>query len=152
LPLSPAGKVDRKALAGRTVPQFEIARPGSKPQNRWEQGLAEIWEDVLGVPVIDSGRTFFEYGGSSLKILRIQNRIRTKMGVNITVADLFKYPTIKGLALALVQDADGIRVKGGAIGGSDGELKNESIEVMRMTVDDIQQLVASEYAASIDVR
>ncbi|WP_316234768.1 non-ribosomal peptide synthetase [Bradyrhizobium sp. SZCCHNR1020] len=96
LPLSSSGKVDRKALAACAVPQLE--EPRLKPRDGLEQALAEIWKEVLGVDAVDASRTFFEHGGNSLKILRVQQRIRAKLEMNVAAVDLFKYPTIESLA------------------------------------------------------
>jgi hypothetical protein len=96
LPLSSSGKVDRKALAACAVPQVE--EPRLKPRDGLEQALAEIWKDVLGVDAVDARRTFFEHGGNSLKILRVQQRIRAKLEMSVAAVDLFKYPTIESLA------------------------------------------------------
>ena len=96
LPLSSSGKVDRKALAACAVPQLE--EPRLKPRDGLEQALAEIWKDVLGVDAVDASRTFFEHGGNSLKILRVQQRIRAKLKMSVAAVDLFKYPTIESLA------------------------------------------------------
>lgn len=96
LPLSSSGKVDRKALAACAVPQLE--EPRLKPRDGLEQALAEIWKDVLGVDAVDASRTFFEHGGNSLKILRVQQRIRAQLEMSVATVDLFKYPTIESLA------------------------------------------------------
>ena len=96
LPLSPSGKVDRKALAACDVPQLE--EPRLKPRDGLEETLAEIWKDVLSVDAVDASRTFFEQGGNSLKILRVQQRMQAKLAVSVATVDLFIYPTIETLA------------------------------------------------------
>lgn len=71
---------------------------GETPANPTEQALATIWSDVLGRPVSDVTRTFFEYGGHSINATQVVSAINNKLGLPITVANLFQYPTIRELA------------------------------------------------------
>ncbi|MEE2732398.1 MAG: SDR family NAD(P)-dependent oxidoreductase [Pseudomonadota bacterium] len=79
---------------------------GEAPATETEQQLAAIWSDVLGRPVTDVTRTFFEYGGHSINATQVVSAINNRLGLPITVANLFQFPTIRELAqLATGDDA-----------------------------------------------
>ncbi|MBC7974282.1 MAG: non-ribosomal peptide synthetase, partial [Myxococcales bacterium] len=122
LPLTPNGKVDRRALATLEAPRTQGV--ALSPRDELEQSLMAIWQRVLGVadvdraalpsgsadgrgqaPTIDVGRTFFEQGGTSLLLVRVQRALRTELGIQISVAELFAYPSIETLADHLRQAA-----------------------------------------------
>lgn len=65
-----------------------------------ERALGAIWADQLGLPVerIGTHRSFFELGGNSLSIMGVQAALRTTMGREVAIADLFRHPTIHQLA------------------------------------------------------
>jgi amino acid adenylation domain-containing protein len=145
LPLSPNSKVDRKALAARDVPQLE--EPRVKPRDGLEQALADIWKDVLSIAAVDASRTFFEHGGNSLKILRVQQRIRAELAMNVAAADLFKYPTIDTLAGYLGRRRiEGTRSADNEAVGA-GKMMDDSVPATRMSVEEIQRLIEDEYEA-----
>ncbi|WIN00886.1 amino acid adenylation domain-containing protein [Actinoplanes oblitus] len=92
LPLTPNGKVDRKALPD---PVFDST--GRAPRTERERVLCELFTEVLGTPAgIDDN--FFDLGGHSLTALRLINRIRAELGVDISTRDLFQAPTIAQLS------------------------------------------------------
>ena len=90
IPLTPNGKIDRKALPDPTI---EVGEEYVAPRNKTEEILVEIWRDVLGVEGIGIGDNFFEVGGDSIKAIQIASRIR-KYGLKIEVGDLFASQTI----------------------------------------------------------
>jgi amino acid adenylation domain-containing protein len=145
LPLSPNGKVDRKLLAARDAPQLEESRV--EPRDGLEQALAEIWKDVLNVPTVDASRTFFEHGGNSLKILRVKQRIRANLAMNVAAADLFKYPTIDTLAGYLGRRRiDRMRsAERNAVEAGDG-ITHGPGPATQMSVEEVQRLIEDEYA------
>jgi acyl carrier protein len=99
LPLTPSGKLDRGALP---APDFAAAADAYvAPATPLEAELAEIWTEVLGVERVGRDQGFFQVGGHSLLILRLQARIRERMGRQVPVVDLFRYPTIASLAAHL---------------------------------------------------
>jgi amino acid adenylation domain-containing protein len=103
-PLTPNGKVDKKALAVMGLGDFaktEIVAP----RNITEQTLASIWCKLLrheNVSVLDN---FFELGGHSLLAVRLLNNIEKTFGRKLPLAALFQAPTIDGLARILREDA-----------------------------------------------
>ena len=98
LPLSPNGKLDRKALPApnESVPMLEIAYVA--PRTATEKTLAEIWSKVIGVDQVGLSDNFFEIGGHSLLIIQIVARVRDIFGVDLPLRTLFKNATIGALA------------------------------------------------------
>ncbi|MGB7605328.1 MAG: condensation domain-containing protein, partial [Lutisporaceae bacterium] len=97
LPLTANGKVDRKALPepdGSITTGTEYAAPS----NEIEEKLAEIWQEVLDVQRVGINDNFFELGGHSLKAINIAAKINKELNVSVPLREMFKTPTIKGLA------------------------------------------------------
>ncbi|MFH0899819.1 MAG: thioesterase domain-containing protein, partial [Pseudomonadota bacterium] len=112
LPLTPSGKVDRKALL---APEYRPEQwPGQwigrtsgylAPRDALELSLVRIWQDVLGAPGIGVLDNFFEAGGHSLLAVRLVSAIRHEMGVDLPLAALFTAPV-------LAQQAELLRKQG----------------------------------------
>ncbi|MCP4662064.1 MAG: AMP-binding protein, partial [bacterium] len=120
LPLTPNGKVDRAALSGRALPSAEERREhlGSTfavPTNPTEQVLAEIWAEVLGCGPVGVNDSFFELGGDSILSLQIVSRAR-EAGLRLIPRDLFRHPTIAGLA-AVGMEVPTAQVEQGTVTG-----------------------------------
>ncbi|OEC33738.1 hypothetical protein A7D25_17265 [Pseudomonas sp. 21C1] len=94
LALNANGKIDRKALP---APQSSAVQ-GVPPRNALEQELAELWQELLGVPQVGVLTSFFELGGHSLLAMRLMTRIESRFGVKVELRSLFHNPTIAGLA------------------------------------------------------
>jgi amino acid adenylation domain-containing protein len=106
LPLTSAGKVDRRRLAERPAeasPSPGVAAPGI---NRTLQGLQQIWCRVLGVERVGTDDNFFDLGGTSLQLIDAHAQITELFARPIAVVELFEHPTIRDLAGRL----DGMRV------------------------------------------
>jgi amino acid adenylation domain-containing protein len=98
IPLTPTGKVDRKALP---EPEAGIGwEEYTKPQNKIEEKLVEIWAEllILGKNKISTGANFFQLGGHSLRAIIMISQIHKEFYVRIPLAEIFRTPTIKGLA------------------------------------------------------
>ena len=97
LPLTPSGKVDRKALA-----LLKAERPVSTPPGtEIERDLAALWAEVLGAPRVGLEDGFFELGGHSLLAGRLLARVRKAFGIDLSLASLLEDPTLGGMARAL---------------------------------------------------
>ncbi|MCU0286176.1 MAG: amino acid adenylation domain-containing protein, partial [Acidobacteria bacterium] len=94
IPLTPNGKVDKKALPLPTANSTGDYQP---PRTEMEKKLVEIWQSVLGVPKIGINDNFFAIGGDSIKTIQIASRLNTA-GCQLPVKDIFNYPTISQLA------------------------------------------------------
>jgi amino acid adenylation domain-containing protein/non-ribosomal peptide synthase protein (TIGR01720 family) len=93
LPLSPNGKVDRRALP----PPSQTERVWEAPQGDIEPALARIWQEVLGVERVGRDDNFFELGGDSILSLLIVERVRLA-GWKVTPRQLFERQTVVQLA------------------------------------------------------
>jgi amino acid adenylation domain-containing protein len=100
LPLSPNGKVDRRALAA--IPALAAEGPtmadSPVPEGPVEELVAGIWREVLGVERVGREENFFALGGHSLLATRVVARLREALGVELPLSALFAAPTIAGLA------------------------------------------------------
>ncbi len=92
LPVTPSGKVDRRALP----PALE-ALPGAAPRTPAEVALADLWAEVLGLDHVSVEEDFFTLGGDSILLLKLCARAR-EQGLALSPRDLFTYPTIAELA------------------------------------------------------
>lgn len=97
-PLTPNGKIDRRAL-----PTPDHTRPNLRskyvaPRNSIEEQLTKIWSEVLRVDRIGVHDNFFALGGHSLLVIQVAVRIRDAFQVQISVKNLFDAPTIAALA------------------------------------------------------
>ncbi|HEX5872595.1 MAG TPA: amino acid adenylation domain-containing protein, partial [Longimicrobium sp.] len=97
LPMTPNGKVDRKALP---APAAE-SRAAARPQSGVERRIARVWEEVLGISGVGLDDNFFEIGGHSMLVARMQERLAAELGREMTVVELFQFPTIAALAAHL---------------------------------------------------
>jgi tyrocidine synthetase-3 len=98
-PLTPNGKIDRKALP---APSGDLLLAEyTAPRDKEERVLAEIWQDVLGVNRIGVKDHFFELGGHSLKAMVMLSHVSSRFGADIPLRELFASPTIEGLAQAM---------------------------------------------------
>ncbi|PYP84412.1 MAG: non-ribosomal peptide synthetase [Candidatus Angelobacter sp. Gp1-AA117] len=100
LPLSPNGKLDRKALPAPEKDAY-AARGYEAPVGGVETKLAEVWAEVLKQEKVGRHNDFFELGGHSLLATRVISRIREVFHVDLPIQSLFRNPTVAGLALQL---------------------------------------------------
>jgi amino acid adenylation domain-containing protein len=119
LPLTPSGKVDRRALPAPDSMRGEKGETFVPPRNALELQLAQIWEEVLKVQPISVTDNFFELGGHSLSAVHLMARIRHVFGPDLPLATLFEGGTIETLVAVLRQQGTqsssplvGIQTKG----------------------------------------
>ena len=105
LPLSPNGKVDRKALPAPEAKRDE-AVAFVAPRDETERAIAAIWREALGVEQVGVDDNFFDLGGHSLLLVQVHGRIREALGAQITVVELFQHPTVGALAARLARGGE----------------------------------------------
>jgi amino acid adenylation domain-containing protein len=105
LPLTPNGKLDLKALP---APELVPGESGYvAPRRPLEAALAEIWAEVLGRARVGVKENFFDLGGHSLLLVKVQTRLGETLGRKIPIVDLFRFPTVAALAEHLGAGVEG---------------------------------------------
>ncbi|MCC2442985.1 non-ribosomal peptide synthetase [Bacillus cereus] len=107
LPLNLSGKVDRKALPKPGI-DSPIKREFEKPRNDIEEALYEIWSTILEVKNFGVTDSFFNLGGSSLKITKMVSLVYNKLEMELPLNVVFNFPTIRQIALFLMEDKVGM--------------------------------------------
>jgi amino acid adenylation domain-containing protein/non-ribosomal peptide synthase protein (TIGR01720 family) len=116
-PLTPNGKVDRKALPAPDSARPELERAYVAPRTIAETALARVWSQVLKVEPIGVHDNFFELGGDS--ILSIQVIARANQGgLTLTAKQLFQHPTIAELAALAATGPSGAAEQGAVVGAA----------------------------------
>jgi len=105
-PLTPSGKVDRRALPVPSSANLEWDHEFIAPSNPIESLIADIWAKCLGIEQVGIYDNFFDIGGNSLLMIQVHSGLQKTLNQDISVVDLFKYPTINALAQFLSQGQD----------------------------------------------
>jgi amino acid adenylation domain-containing protein len=95
-PLGPNGKVDRRALPSPDV--ADGAEGYVAPQGELERRIAAVWAELLQLGKVGVNDNFFEIGGHSLLLTRMHERLREELQREVSMIDLFQYPTVASLA------------------------------------------------------
>ncbi len=130
MPLTPNGKLDHKALPAPE--EGELAAVGATyvaPTGVLQKQVAEVWQLVLGVEQTGIHDNFFDLGGTSLLMARLQSRLQDILGRPLTIVKLFEHPTIHSLCQYL-QSLDG---------DNGAAQPRESVQEVRRGVDERRQ-------------
>jgi aspartate racemase len=103
LPVTPNGKVDRKALPAPDQSRPELERAFVAPRIPLEERLARIWGEVLKLEKVGIHDNFFDLGGNSLLATQVISRIRTALDAEVPLRAMFEAPTMAELA-AVISD------------------------------------------------
>lgn len=97
-PLTPNAKVDRRALPAPTGERLTLSEHQVMPRNPIEKSVAEIWQELLNINTVGAEDNFFDLGGHSLLIVQVHNKICQRFETDLTIAQMFQYPTVAALA------------------------------------------------------
>ncbi|MGY2334293.1 amino acid adenylation domain-containing protein, partial [Pseudomonas sp. SDO5511_1_S431] len=139
LPLSPNGKLDRRALPVPDVDAF-ASREYAAPQNAIETTLAELWAQVLGVARVGRHDNFFELGGHSLLAVKLIERMR-QQGLSADVRVLFGQPTLAALAAA-VGGGNEVQVPANRIPADCTHIRADMLALIDLSQDELDRIVA----------
>ncbi|RRN46000.1 amino acid adenylation domain-containing protein [Lautropia dentalis] len=104
MPLTPNGKVDRKALPAPDTEAL-ITHEYEAPQGSVEELLAGIWQELLGVERVGRHDSFFDLGGHSLLIMQLLARVQGRLGHEIGLQAFYRAPTVAGMAQLIQGEA-----------------------------------------------
>jgi amino acid adenylation domain-containing protein len=94
LPITPNGKLDRKALP---APAITASATSRRPRDERESKLCELYTEILGVPGVGIDDDFFTLGGHSLLVTRLISKVRKAFGVELTIQMVFSARTVANL-------------------------------------------------------
>jgi amino acid adenylation domain-containing protein len=143
LPLTPNGKIDHSALPAPHQVKSDTEVEYVAPRTALEEGMAEIWKDLLDVELVSPGDNFFDLGGHSLLMTKLVSRIPEVMGVEIPMRSLFEFPTLEGMS-KLVNDSLLEQEDSGEMAKLLEELKRLSPAEARLMLEAENQLAASK--------
>jgi amino acid adenylation domain-containing protein len=107
LPLTPSGKLDRQALPPPPTNALMLEESYVQPRTELEQQIACIWQRVLKISQVGIYDNFFDLGGHSLLMMQVQGQLHEHLHgalqAELSILDLFRYPTIQTLAMHLSQ-------------------------------------------------
>jgi non-ribosomal peptide synthase protein (TIGR01720 family) len=116
LPVTPAGKIDRKALPAPDQSRPELAPSYERPRNEIEEALAGLWSQLLGVDRVGIHDNFFELGGDSILSIQLVARA-SRIGIHLSPAQLFQFQTVAELAKVAAKTG-GVQAEQGLIKGN----------------------------------
>jgi amino acid adenylation domain-containing protein len=129
MPLSPSGKLDRRALP---APRFESLSPFVAPRNDIESVIIAIWCEVLGHETVSTDAGFMELGGHSLLATRITIQIGKIFRVTLPLRRFFEAPTVAGIARAV----EALEAKPGQA----AQIARLFLKAQRMTAEERERL------------
>lgn len=104
LPRDASGTIDVAQLLSGEKQALDV-NDSVEPRTEMERQVARVWKEILGTSRINLHDTFFQLGGDSLTAMRLVNRLREALHVNISVRSLFEMPTVASLSSMLAQQS-----------------------------------------------
>jgi len=104
LPFTPNGKIDRKRLPVPDDQRPQLSSDYVAPQNAAEEAIASVWQEALRINKVGRYDNFFDLGGHSLLMAQVHARLQSEFKREVSMLDLFRYPTINSLANFLGQE------------------------------------------------
>lgn len=101
MPLTPSGKIHRRSLPEPVITREDGGAGFQAPQGQLEETVSHIWRQVLGLDQVGRQDNFFDLGGDSLKLARVQAALRNALNREVPILDLFRFPTLSALSAHL---------------------------------------------------
>ena len=136
MPLTPNGKVDRKALPIPDSSRPELDTPYVAPRTPVEKEVAQMWAEVVGVDQVGIHDNFFDLGGHSLAATRVISRVINTFKVELHIKSLFESPTVADMAVVITENM--------AKKAGDEELAHMLTELESLSDEEAQRLLAEE--------
>jgi len=105
-PMTPNGKIDRKALPAPDQVRPRAQTEFKAPENELEELISDVWKGVLYLEAVGTNDNFFDLGGHSLLVVQAHRKLREVCEHKISLTDLYRFPTIQGLANYLSTGGD----------------------------------------------
>jgi acyl-coenzyme A synthetase/AMP-(fatty) acid ligase/acyl carrier protein len=97
-PLTANGKIDRNALPHPSTLENEPSAASEMPRNELEGAIGQAWKDALGVDSVGLDENFFDLGAHSLMVAEVHMQLQQVLGRELSLVDLFQFPTVTALA------------------------------------------------------
>ncbi|MEG4999076.1 amino acid adenylation domain-containing protein [Microcoleus sp. B4-D4] len=127
LPLIPNGKVDPLALPVPDALNIELETTYVAPQTEIEQAIATVWQQVLHLEKVGVDDNFFDLGGHSLLMAQAHSKLREAIDRDVSMIEMFKYPTISSLAKYLSEEPE----EKSSVGQSQDRVKKQKDAITR---------------------
>ncbi|MCP4214679.1 MAG: amino acid adenylation domain-containing protein [bacterium] len=125
IPLTENGKIDRKELRASANPATS-GQTYTAPRNQVESQIGKVWQEVLKLEQVGIHDNYFDVGGTSLDIIKINKRLKENFQMDIPVASMFRYTTIHTMAGFLREEKQ--------------ELQDRSPQLARSKQDRLKQM------------
>ncbi len=121
MPLTPNGKIDRKALPAPVLSRgAAVSRVAfAPPSNELERQISTVWQELLGHAQLGTSDNFFDLGANSLLMMQANSKLRAVLGVPLSLVQMFEHPTIASLAKYLESMAHGDDASAATAAGQD---------------------------------
>src|SRR5260370_32394034 len=103
-PLTHNGKVGRRALPDPGKLQLEPEVAYVAPRSEVERTIVSAWQEVLQIEKVGVNDNFFDLGGHSLLLIQLQSKLQEVLNRDVSLIEMFKYPTISSLATYFSQE------------------------------------------------